>query len=80
MKRVLRAALIAGTFSVLASVSAAQQYPARTVTIIGPFPPASGLAVPARLVAGQLSPALGRSFGVENKNGAGGNTAAAFVA
>ena len=40
----------------------AQDYPARTVTIVNPFAPGGGTDLLARLVAGKLEQRLGKSF------------------
>jgi tripartite-type tricarboxylate transporter receptor subunit TctC len=58
----------------------AQSYPARTVTIITPFAAGSQTDAAARLVGLYLQDALGGSFIVENKAGAGGLIAANTVA
>src|SRR5262245_33220709 len=57
----------------------AQDYPARTVTIINPFAPGGGTDLLARMVAGKLEQRLGKSFVVENKTGAGSIIAATYV-
>ena len=58
----------------------AQQYPVRPVTLVVPFTAGSGVDVPARLVAELLGNASGQSFVVENKTGAAGTIASAYVA
>jgi tripartite-type tricarboxylate transporter receptor subunit TctC len=67
---------LAGALSALspaASVSAADApYPARTVRIIAPFPPGSGVDIIARLMAQALTDAWKQPFVVENRAGAGG--------
>lgn len=57
----------------------AQDYPARTVTIVNPFAPGGGVDQMARLMAGKLEQRLGKSFVVENKTGAGSIIAATHV-
>lgn len=64
----------------VASVAAAQDFPNRAVRIIVPFPAGGGTDVPARLIAAEMAPRLGREVIVENKPGAGGNLGADFVA
>jgi tripartite-type tricarboxylate transporter receptor subunit TctC len=61
------------------SPAAAEDYPARTVTIVNPFAPGGGVDQMARLVAGKLEHRFGRSFVVENKTGAGSIIAATYV-
>jgi tripartite-type tricarboxylate transporter receptor subunit TctC len=58
----------------------AQSWPARSVTIVTPFAAGSVTDVTARIIGGALQEALGRSFIVENKPGAGGMIAAQAVA
>jgi tripartite-type tricarboxylate transporter receptor subunit TctC len=58
----------------------AQDYPARPVTIVVPYPAGGGTDILGRLVAQGLEQRLGRSFIIENKPGAGGTTGASFVA
>jgi tripartite-type tricarboxylate transporter receptor subunit TctC len=63
-----------------AAQSVAQTYPARPVTIITPFAAGSQTDTAARLLASHLQDALGQTFVVENKAGAGGLIAANTVA
>ena len=51
----------------------AQTYPTKTVKIIVPYQAGQGTDVAARYFAEQLSKALGQTFYVDNKPGAGGN-------
>ncbi|MGB7036688.1 MAG: tripartite tricarboxylate transporter substrate-binding protein [Xanthobacteraceae bacterium] len=52
--------------------AAADDYPARPVTLIVPYPAGGGVDFMGRLVAQYLSAALGQQFVVENRGGAGG--------
>jgi tripartite-type tricarboxylate transporter receptor subunit TctC len=61
------------------SPAVAQDYPARTVTIVNPFAPGGGTDLLARMVAAGLEKRLGKSFVVENKTGAGSIIAAVAV-
>jgi tripartite-type tricarboxylate transporter receptor subunit TctC len=56
----------------LASAVQAQEYPARLITLIAPFPPGGPSDTTARLIAGPMSKALGQQIIVENVTGAGG--------
>lgn len=69
-------ALVAG-FAVAASTQAnaqasAKDYPAHAITLIVPYPPGGGVDLVGRLVAQELSAALGQQVVVENRGGAGG--------
>jgi tripartite-type tricarboxylate transporter receptor subunit TctC len=57
----------------------AQNYPARTVTIVNPFAPGGGTDLLARMVAQRLEQKHGKSFVIENKTGAGSIIAAVAV-
>ncbi len=78
----------AGTIAALAlAVSAAltpgaraQDYPARVVRIIVPYPPGGTADVMPRIVADWLSRKWGQSVIIENRTGAGGNIGAEVVA
>jgi tripartite-type tricarboxylate transporter receptor subunit TctC len=58
----------------------AQEWPARTVTIVVPFAAGSTPDSLARVVAERLQGRLGQSFLIENRPGASGNTGTAAVA
>src|SRR5512134_2903983 len=58
--------LVAAAFAGGAFAASAQDYPARTVTIIVPFSPGGPGDLTARFVAQGLQNALGQSFVVEN--------------
>jgi tripartite-type tricarboxylate transporter receptor subunit TctC len=64
----------------LVAPAAAQDYPAKPVTIIVPFAAGGGTDIVARLVAGKLEQRFGKSFLIENKAGAGSTTGAAAAA
>ena len=66
--------------ALLATPAAAQEYPARAVTVVVPFGPGSATDATARLIANALQEAFGRPFIVENKAGGGGLIAANAVA
>jgi tripartite-type tricarboxylate transporter receptor subunit TctC len=64
----------------LALPVAAQQWPAKPVHFIVPFPPGGSVDPLARLLAGKLSESSKSQFIVENKPGASGSIGAAQVA
>jgi tripartite-type tricarboxylate transporter receptor subunit TctC len=63
-----------------AALIAAADYPARTVTLVVPFPPGGGVDAMARVVADRLSAAFKQQFVVENRGGGGGTIGTRFVA
>lgn len=56
----------------VAAAAAAQDWPARPVRFIVPYPPGGGTDVIARIVQHPLSEALGQPIVIENRGGAGG--------
>jgi tripartite-type tricarboxylate transporter receptor subunit TctC len=70
MKRTVLGAALA----LLASLSVAQSYPTRPVTIIVPFAAGGPTDIIARITGEYFSKALGQQFVVENVAGAGGTT------
>ena len=62
-----------------ASGAWAQAYPSRPVKLIVPFPAGTATDLAARLMGNALGAALGQSFVVENKPGAGGSIGAMEV-
>ena len=74
------ALLLTAVFGFGTAASAADPYPVRTVTILTPFAAGSVTDAAARLIAQALQEALGQTFVVENRAGAGGLLAAKAVA
>src|SRR5947209_10712971 len=62
------------------SAALAQTYPARTITLVVPYPPGGGVDALARIVAEKLSVALKHTVVVDNRAGAGGNLGTRAVA
>jgi tripartite-type tricarboxylate transporter receptor subunit TctC len=63
-----------------ATAARSEDYPARTVKIIVPFPAGGTADVLPRIIADWLSRKWGQSVIVEDRSGAGGNIGAEFVA
>jgi tripartite-type tricarboxylate transporter receptor subunit TctC len=73
-------AFLAGVASVVTTPAAWAGYPERPVRIVVGFGAGSAADVAARIVAEELSQSLRQRFFIENKPGAGSNTAAVGVA
>lgn len=80
MKPRLALAAVLAAATMLPGLSAAQDYPTKTVKIIAPVQPGGGVDLTARTVAEQLTKALGQTFIVENMSGGGGVIASQAVA
>ena len=79
MKRVAAIA-IAVAFLAAAPNTIAQSYPSRPVQLLVPFAPGGNVDINARAISTGLGQALGQSFVVENRPGAGGTIATDVVA
>ncbi len=64
----------------MTGLAAAQDYPARPVKIVVPYPAGGSNDIIARILAQKLSERVGQQFFVENRGGAGGNIGAESVA
>ncbi len=71
----LAASLVAGT-----AVHAQDKWPSKPITYVVPFGPGGTTDVLARLVTVKAGPALGTTFVIENKPGAGGSMGSDFTA
>src|SRR5215831_13050854 len=67
-------------FSCAAGAARADDYPARTITLIVPFPPGGPSDVVARIIGDGLSRQLNQTVIIENVGGAGGTIGTARVA
>ena len=78
MRRIVR--LGAALMFALCGAAAAQDYPARPITLVVPYAAGGGNDVMARIVAEKMSKSLGQQIVIENKGGAGGSIATRQVA
>ena len=78
--RALAQVTMAAAVSLGASAAQAQTYPTRNIIMIVPFAAGGPTDVVARLVTGQMAPALGQAIIIENVVGAGGTTGATRAA
>jgi tripartite-type tricarboxylate transporter receptor subunit TctC len=67
-------------FTAVAAGPARAEYPERQVTIVVCFPAGGGTDVATRMINVQLGEALGKPVIIENRGGAGGSIASAYVA
>jgi tripartite-type tricarboxylate transporter receptor subunit TctC len=79
-KRVFLMALAASTCGFSAVPVSAQDYPARPITIVVPFPAGGPTDAAARIVSDRMRSALGGSVVIENVAGAGGSLGIGRVA
>jgi tripartite-type tricarboxylate transporter receptor subunit TctC len=77
--RVVTAAALALACATAAAQSA-QSYPRKPIRLIVGFPPGGNADASARLIAARLGDALGTTFVVENRGGAGGSVATQMAA
>ena len=69
------AALAAGVIH-----AASNDYPAKPVRLLVPFPPGGGADAMARIITPRLTERMGQTWVVDNRGGAGGNMASEVVA
>src|SRR3954467_11233108 len=79
MHAMQRMAALFGSLVVCAA-ALAQDYPAKPLRFIVPFPPGGGNDTVARAIAQQMSPALGQPVVIDNRPGAGGSIGADLAA
>jgi len=78
-RRFFTALAAAATLTLGATCAGAQTYPAKPVTLVVPFAAGGPTDIVARTLAATMGKSLGQSVVVENKAGAGGTIAAAYV-
>src|SRR5215470_3621386 len=79
-RQFLRVAAGAATFPVTLRIASAQNYPARPITMVVPFPPGGATDVAGRIMAERMAPLLGHPVIIENVGGAGGSIGVGRVA
>lgn len=72
-------ALIFAAFALVSLPATSQDYPAKPVRIVVPYPPGGGTDIVARVLADKLQKKWGQPFLVENRAGASGNIGAEAV-
>ena len=80
LAKILLLGLVGLAGSMLVHVAQASDYPDRPIKVVLGFSPGGPTDILSRLLADKLSKSLGTTVIVENKVGAGGNIAGAFVA
>ena len=72
--------LVLVALMLVGSLAAAQDYPARPLRLIVPFPPGGGNDILARAVGQRLAQVVGQQIVVDNRGGAGGELGATLAA
>jgi tripartite-type tricarboxylate transporter receptor subunit TctC len=80
VKSLLAACVAAVALSLAPPDARAQNYPARAITVVVPFPAGGPSDVVARIVTEHMSKTLGQTMVIENVGGAGGTLGSARVA
>src|SRR5262245_38926017 len=78
--RFLYLAVVAAVLTTAPSMTEAQVYPSRPITMVVPFPPGGAATTLARLLAEHMRGSLGQAVVVENVPGAGGTIGVGRVA
>jgi len=76
----MRALFVACALALMSTATAAQTYPTKQITIIVGYAPGAASDLLARTIGDSLTKVWGQPAIVDNRAGAGGNVAAAFVA
>ena len=76
----IQSAIIGVACALAAPVLLAQDYPAKSIRMVVPFPAGGGSDIVARVLGQRLSATLGQTMVADNRAGASGNIAAEIVA
>lgn len=79
MRRIL-SGLAGGLMALALAGAPAQAYPDQPIRIVVPFPAGGAVDALARIIGAEMQDSMGQPVVVENRPGAGGNIAAAYVA
>jgi len=77
---ILGVALLLAGAAIAGGAARADDYPARKITLVVPYPPGGGVDAMARVMAQKLSQTFHQEVIVENRGGAGGTVGTRFVA
>jgi len=77
---VLRPIALCAALLVTGVAIAAQNYPARPIRLVVPYPPGGNVDITARIISPGMGELLGQTIVIDNRSGAGGNLGAALVA
>jgi tripartite-type tricarboxylate transporter receptor subunit TctC len=72
--------ILAAALAAVAGLASAQNYPARTVRVVVPWPPGGSIDAAARVATQRLAAVLGGSYIIDNRAGAAGTIGADLVA
>lgn len=78
--RALKGLAAAVAVLAMAAGAQAQDYPARPITIVVPFPPGGSTDVSARALLPKMTELLGQPVVIDNRPGSGGNIGTGYVA
>lgn len=78
-KSLVGGSLVAAVFWLVSGVAAGQAFPSKPIKIVVPYGPGTAIDVISRIIAEPLSKNVGQPVIVENRPGAAGTVAAAYV-